>query len=270
MQDLRFVRVPGGGGAVGVQDERPAPPVDHDLVVEETEQRRSLWCWSCRRSPCACTRCTSHARGGLVAASRPPAVLVAQGDGVADPGRDGLGVADVQRQAGAAEAGAEFQAAQERGQPTQTESKSTALPMMARPDAGSAQCSKLSPGGYGPVTDRISPTGAQRGIAAPGVLGGEAGRAGGPAGGHPGRTGGPWLCRTLVLSVFQAVVVPSGFRTSVQPHRWITTWWWNNTENTVFGAGLAAVLLVPDVVDLARARRAGCSRLPTGSACRGG
>ena len=43
-------------------------------------------------------------------------------------------------------------------------------------------------------------------------------------GGHPGRTGGPWLCSTLVLSLFHAVVVPSGFRTRVQPHRWITTW----------------------------------------------
>ena len=42
---------------------------------------------------------------------------------------------------------------------------------------------------------------------------------------YPGRAGGLWLCRTLVLSLFQAVVVPSGFRTRVQPHRWITTWW---------------------------------------------
>ena len=33
------------------------------------------------------------------------------------------------------------------------------------------------------------------------------------------RTGGPWLCRTLVLSLFRAVIVPSGFRTRVQPHR---------------------------------------------------
>ena len=42
----------------------------------------------------------------------------------------------------------------------------------------------------------------------------------GPAGrrGYPGRAGGPWLCRTFVLPGFQAVVVPSGFRTRVQPH----------------------------------------------------
>ena len=43
--------------------------------------------------------------------------------------------------------------------------------------------------------------------------------------GLPG--GGPWLWRTLVLSLFQAVVLPSGFRTTVQPLRWISTWWWN-------------------------------------------
>ena len=36
-------------------------------------------------------------------------------------------------------------------------------------------------------------------------------------GGHPGRTGGPWLWRTLVLSLFQAVVVPSGLTTRSSP-----------------------------------------------------
>lgn len=40
-------------------------------------------------------------------------------------------------------------------------------------------------------------------------------------GSHPGRTGGLWLLRTLVLSGFHAVVVPSGFRTRVHPQRWI-------------------------------------------------
>ena len=54
--------------------------------------------------------------GGLVAPPGPLAVPVAQDDRVADPGRDGLGVADVQRQAGAAEAAAELPAAQEAGQ----------------------------------------------------------------------------------------------------------------------------------------------------------
>jgi len=36
---------------------------------------------------------------------------------------------------------------------------------------------------------------------------------------YPGLMGGPWLCRTLVLSLFHAVVVPSGLSTRVQPHR---------------------------------------------------
>ena len=42
--------------------------------------------------------------------------------------------------------------------------------------------------------------------------------------GYPVWAGGLWLWRILVLSLFQAVVVPSGFRVTVQPHRWITTW----------------------------------------------
>ena len=45
-----------------------------------------------------------------------------------------------------------------------------------------------------------------------------------PGGSYPARAGGLWLCRTLVRSGFQAVVVPSGLSTSVQPHRWITIW----------------------------------------------
>ena len=43
-------------------------------------------------------------------------------------------------------------------------------------------------------------------------------------GGYPALAGGLWLCRTLVRSRFQAVVVPSGLRTRVQPQRWMTTW----------------------------------------------
>jgi hypothetical protein len=36
---------------------------------------------------------------------------------------------------------------------------------------------------------------------------------------YPALAGGPWLCRTVVLSLFHAVVVPSGCKISVQPQR---------------------------------------------------
>jgi hypothetical protein len=36
---------------------------------------------------------------------------------------------------------------------------------------------------------------------------------------YPARAGGLWLLRTLVRSRFHAVVVPSEFRTNVQPIR---------------------------------------------------
>src|SRR5437879_1685527 len=49
---------------------------------------------------------------------------------------------------------------------------------------------------------------------------------------HPGRTGGPWLWSTLVLSLFHAVVVPSGFRARIQPHRWIAIWWWKKPSRS--------------------------------------
>src|ERR1035441_339552 len=44
-----------------------------------------------------------------------------------------------------------------------------------------------------------------------------------PRGPYPARAGGLWLRRTLVLSRFHAMVVPSGWRTRVQPIWWIMT-----------------------------------------------
>src|SRR6185437_6081522 len=49
---------------------------------------------------------------------------------------------------------------------------------------------------------------------------------------YPARAGGPWLWSTLVLFLFQAVVVPSGLTTRVQPQRWITIWWWKGHRST--------------------------------------
>ena len=34
------------------------------------------------------------------------------------------------------------------------------------------------------------------------------------------------------MSGFQALVVPSVFRISVQPRRWIMTWWWKKQSRT--------------------------------------
>ena len=38
VEGLGAVGVPGGGGPVGVQDQGPAPPVDHDLVMVGTQK----------------------------------------------------------------------------------------------------------------------------------------------------------------------------------------------------------------------------------------
>src|SRR5262245_55014961 len=116
VQDLGLVLVPGGGGAVRVQDQRPAASVDHDLVVEAAQEDAV---------PGAGVAAVGLVRGvvdfagggGLVAAARPAAVPVAHDDGVPDAGRDGGAGADVQRQAGPGEPGAELPAAQERRQP---------------------------------------------------------------------------------------------------------------------------------------------------------
>src|SRR5215831_4122950 len=96
-QDLP-VGAAGLGGAVGVQDELPAPAVDEHVVVELAQQHAVL-------------------DGGLAAvllvpqvvhvavhrgpaAARPAAAPVAQQHRAADVRGDAVGVADVQRQAG--------------------------------------------------------------------------------------------------------------------------------------------------------------------------
>jgi len=48
----------------------------------------------------------------------------------------------------------------------------------------------------------------------------------------PGAGRWPVAVQTLVRSLFQAVMVPSGLTTRVQPQRWITTWWWNGHSST--------------------------------------
>src|SRR5579859_7420927 len=113
MEDLGAVGVPGGGRAVRVQDELPAPAVDDHLMMVETEQD-AVFDAGGAAVGLVPDVVDLAAGGGLGAPAGPPAVLVPQGDGVPDGGRDGVGVADVQRQAGPVQpAGAELLAAQE-------------------------------------------------------------------------------------------------------------------------------------------------------------
>ena len=116
VQHLGFAGVPGGGGAVGVQDQRPAPSVDDDLMMKPAQQHAVLDAGGAAVFLVPDVVDFAGA-GGLVAFSGPLAVLVSEGDGVADPGRDGLGKPDVQRQARPAQPGAELPAPQEDASP---------------------------------------------------------------------------------------------------------------------------------------------------------
>src|SRR5205807_6355182 len=111
-----LVLVPRGRGPVGVQGQGPAPPMDRNLVVEKTQQDTIL---GAGLAAVLLVLDVVHVtrRRGLVAPGGPPALTIPQDHRVADRGRDRLGVPDIQRQAGAAEADAELPAAQEAGQP---------------------------------------------------------------------------------------------------------------------------------------------------------
>src|SRR5580658_7134210 len=116
VEHFGLVPVPRAGGAVGVQDQRPALPVDHDLVVVAAKQNTIS---EIGLAAVGLVPDVVHLAGrrGLVAPAGPPAVLVPEPDRAADPGRDVLGVAHIQRQAQPAEPGAELAAAQEARQP---------------------------------------------------------------------------------------------------------------------------------------------------------
>ncbi len=85
----------------------------------------------------------------------------------------------------------------------------------------------------------------------------------GEPGPYPARAGRPWLCRTFVLFLFHVVVVPSGLTARVQPHRWMTIWWWKGQSKTQsFADVFAAVDLVRGVVYLAGAGGLGAAAGP--------
>src|SRR5258705_4568210 len=107
VQHFGLVLVPRGRRPVRVDDQRPAPAVDDDLVVEGPEQDAVLDGGLAAVGLVPGVVDLAGA-GGLGAAGGPLAVPVPQQHRVADPGRDRLGVPDVQRQARPAEAGAEL------------------------------------------------------------------------------------------------------------------------------------------------------------------
>jgi hypothetical protein len=93
VEHLGPVGVPGGGGPVRVQDQLPAPAVDDHLVMEKTKKNAVLDAGGAAVGLVPDVVDLAGA-GGLGAAAGPPAVLVAQGDGVPDGGGDGVAVAD--------------------------------------------------------------------------------------------------------------------------------------------------------------------------------
>src|SRR5580704_8925136 len=113
VQDLPVGSV-GGGGAVGVQDEPPAAAVDADVVVELAQQH-ALGDGG-GAAVFLVLQVVHVAPGGGPPAAGPGAAAVAEEDGAADAGRDGVGVADVQRQRRRVKGGCEQGGAQPAGQ----------------------------------------------------------------------------------------------------------------------------------------------------------
>src|SRR5215470_20226498 len=105
----------GLGGAVGVQDDLPAPAVDAHVVVELAQQDAVA---DAGRAAVFLVPDVVHvAPGGGPAAARPGAAPVPQQHRAADVGGDGVGVADVEREAGGVVRGVQEAGAQDGGQP---------------------------------------------------------------------------------------------------------------------------------------------------------
>jgi hypothetical protein len=82
VEDLGFVKVPRSRRPVGVQDQSPAPTMDHHLVVKEAQQHAIF---DAGRAAVLLVLDVVDLAGrrGLVAPAGPPAALVAEDDGVA-------------------------------------------------------------------------------------------------------------------------------------------------------------------------------------------
>src|SRR5437868_2064769 len=98
VDDLGLVLIPGCVRAIRVEDHGPAPLVNDDMVVKETEQGAVGDAGGA--AVLAVPQVVDLAAGrGLVAAAGEPAVLVPQDHCAADRGRDVPGHPDIQRQA---------------------------------------------------------------------------------------------------------------------------------------------------------------------------
>src|SRR6202453_4740333 len=111
-QDLGPVPVPRGGGPVGVADQRPALPVNHDLMMKEADQN-AIFETSFATVGLVLEVMHLASRRGLITSPRSLAVKIAGLDRVADPGRHIVAEANIQRLAGTTEPDTELAAAQE-------------------------------------------------------------------------------------------------------------------------------------------------------------
>ena len=106
MEGFGAVGADGGGCAVGVQGDVPAPAVDRDKVVEPAEQREVGEGVPAAVFPVH--EVVDVAAGGGGVAAGEPAVLVPQADCAAEVDGDGVeGAGDVERQADGGAAGPE-------------------------------------------------------------------------------------------------------------------------------------------------------------------
>jgi hypothetical protein len=89
VEHFGLVLVPGAGGAVGVQDQGPAPAMDHDLVVEPAKKDAVLMgTWQATAD--AVQGCEPLVKtAGLPAGSMPASSLA--GDAFVETGRSGAG-----------------------------------------------------------------------------------------------------------------------------------------------------------------------------------
>ncbi len=115
VQDVASVGAVCFGGAVGVQDDLPAPPVDADVVVELAHENTIADTGVA--AVFLMVDVVDVAPGGGPPAAGPGAPLVAQQDRAADVGGDVLGVADVQGEAGGVVGGGQQAGAQHGGEP---------------------------------------------------------------------------------------------------------------------------------------------------------